>query len=198
MTSFRTLVTIHPRLTEELLLIHTSRCELLSNVAERRTHWSRHLAESFMKASSICSMVGQPTARTKAARAANPPHYVRFVLSLSREQFPRLCIAFFRAILARWTRSKLLWVHGKFSNKAEVAPRVRQPEFVSGESFSYLGRNYRLKVVHGAKESLRFDGRNFLLSGSARSQAADHFRRWYVHTGREWLRERVRLLRSRA
>jgi predicted metal-dependent hydrolase len=65
---------------------------------------------------------------------------------------------------------------------------------VSGESFSYLGRSYRLKVVHVAKDSLRFDGRNFLLSGSARSQAADHFRRWYVHTGREWLRERVCLL----
>ena len=96
--------------------------------------------------------------------------------------------------LARWTRSKLLWVHGKLANKAEIAPRVRQPEFVSGESFSYLGRSYRLKVVHGAKESLRFDGRNFLLSGSARSQAADHFRCWYVHTGREWLCERVRLL----
>jgi len=96
--------------------------------------------------------------------------------------------------LARWTRSKLLWVHGKLSRKAEVAPRVRQPEFVSGESFSYLGRSYRLKVIHGAKESLCFDGRNFLLSGSARAQAADHFRRWYAHTGREWLHERVRLL----
>jgi predicted metal-dependent hydrolase len=66
--------------------------------------------------------------------------------------------------LARWTRSKLLWVHGKLANKAEVAPRVRQPEFVSGESFSYLGRSYRLKVAHEAKESLRIDGRNFLLS----------------------------------
>jgi len=96
--------------------------------------------------------------------------------------------------LVRWTRSKLLWVHGKLANKAEVAPRVREPEFVSGESFSYLGRSYRLKVIHGARESLRFDGRNFLLSGSARAQAADHFRRWYVHTGHEWLSERVRLL----
>jgi predicted metal-dependent hydrolase len=96
--------------------------------------------------------------------------------------------------LARWTRSKLLWVHRKLLHKAEVAPRVREPEFVSGESFSYLGRSYRLKVVRGAKELLRFDGKNFLLSGSARSRAADHFRRWYVNTGREWLRERVNLL----
>ncbi len=34
--------------------------------------------------------------------------------------------------LARWTRSKLLWVHGKLANKAEGTPRVRRPEFVSG------------------------------------------------------------------
>jgi hypothetical protein len=33
MTSFRTLITSHPGLTEELPLIHTSRCELLSSIA---------------------------------------------------------------------------------------------------------------------------------------------------------------------
>ncbi len=96
--------------------------------------------------------------------------------------------------LARWTRSKLLWVHRKLLDKSGTLPRVRDPEFVSGESFSYLGRRYRLKVVRGAVESLRFDGKNFLLSATARSKATDHFRRWYVQTGRVWLRERVNLL----
>jgi len=96
--------------------------------------------------------------------------------------------------LTRWTRSKLLWVHRKLLSKAEVAPRVREPEFVSGESFSYLGRSYCLKVVRGAKELLRFDGKNFLLSRSARPKATHYFRRWYVQTGSEWLRERVGLV----
>ena len=96
--------------------------------------------------------------------------------------------------LARWTRSKLLWVHQKLLNKVNISPRVREPEFVSGESFSYLGRSYRLKIIRGATESLRFDGKNFLLGGGARSKAADHFKRWYVQTGRVWLRERVSLL----
>jgi predicted metal-dependent hydrolase len=96
--------------------------------------------------------------------------------------------------LARWTRSKLLWVHRKLLDKSGTLPRLREPEFVSGESFSYLGRSYRLKVVRGADESLRFDGKNFLLSATARSQATDHFRRWYVQIGRLWLRERVNLL----
>ncbi len=96
--------------------------------------------------------------------------------------------------LARWTRSKLLWVHRKLLKKTDVLPRVRQPEFVSGESFSYLGKNYRLKILRGAKDSFSFDGKNFVLSPSARSKAADHFRRWYIHTGSAWLRDRVSLL----
>ena len=96
--------------------------------------------------------------------------------------------------LARWTRSKLLWVHQKLLNKVNISPSVREPEFVSGESFRYLGRSYRLKIIRGAAESLRFDGKNFLLGGGTRSKAADHFKRWYIQTGRVWLRERVSLL----
>ena len=49
--------------------------------------------------------------------------------------------------LTRWTRSKLLWVHRALARKEALAPKVRAPEFVSGENFSYLGRNYRLKIV---------------------------------------------------
>lgn len=96
--------------------------------------------------------------------------------------------------ISAWVRRKLLWVHRKLLSKADVRPRVREPEFVCGESFSYLGRSYRLKIVRGASDPLRFDGKNFLLSGSARAKAADHFRCWYVHTGSEWLRDRVSLL----
>ena len=77
--------------------------------------------------------------------------------------------------LARWTRSKLLWVHRKLLDKSDILPRLREPEFVSGESFSYLGRTYRLKLVRGAVESLRFDGKNFLLRATTRSRGTDHF-----------------------
>ena len=42
--------------------------------------------------------------------------------------------------LTRWTRSKLLWVHRTLARKEALAPKVRAPEFVSGENFSYLGR----------------------------------------------------------
>jgi predicted metal-dependent hydrolase len=96
--------------------------------------------------------------------------------------------------LARWTRSKLLWVHRALARKEALAPKVRAPEFVSGENFSYLGQNYRLKIVRDAVEPLRFDGNHFWLAEDARSEAEAHFRRWYVRTGRGWLSERAAAL----
>jgi hypothetical protein len=82
--------------------------------------------------------------------------------------------------LARWTRSKLLWVHRALARKEALAPKVRAPEFVSGENFSYLGQNYRLKIVRDAAEPLRLDGNHFWLAEDARSEAEVHFRRWYT------------------
>ena len=42
--------------------------------------------------------------------------------------------------LTRWTRAKLLWVYRTLARQEALAPKVRAPEFVSGENFSYLGR----------------------------------------------------------
>jgi predicted metal-dependent hydrolase len=96
--------------------------------------------------------------------------------------------------LARWTRSKLLWVHRTLARKEALALKMRAPEFVSGENFSYLGQNYRLKIVRDAAESLCFDGTYFLLAEDARNEAEAHFRRWYVRTGCSWLSERTTVL----
>jgi predicted metal-dependent hydrolase len=96
--------------------------------------------------------------------------------------------------LARWTRSKLLWVHRKLLGKAESAPQLAEPTFVSGENFTFLGRNYRLKLRRNASAALEFDGKYFLLCVSARPAATKHFRDWYVRSGGEWLSRRVELL----
>ncbi len=96
--------------------------------------------------------------------------------------------------LIRWISRKLLWVHRKLAAKARLAPRTKSPEFVSGESFSYLGRGFRLKVVKEQRKALNFDGARFLLRSDSRRKAVEHFRRWYRQIGTEWLRNRVKLL----
>lgn len=97
-----------------------------------------------------------------------------------------------------WAYTKRLWVQRKLTRKRAVAERTSPLEFVRGERFSYLGRTYPLKLVAQQDQPLRFDGRWFLLRRDARVAAPDHFRRWYVRVGIEWLAARVGALTRRA
>jgi hypothetical protein len=98
--------------------------------------------------------------------------------------------------LSRWVGKKLLWVHRKLALKDEAAPKMRAPEYVSGEAFSYLGRRYRLKLVERQEHPLQFDGARFTLRRDARPAQA-HFRNWYITTGTDWLKRRVETLSAR-
>lgn len=99
--------------------------------------------------------------------------------------------------LTRWARPKLLWVHRKLADKSALSSLIREPEFVSGESFYYLGRSYRLKVVDEQDDPLCLDGTRFLLRRDALASGADHFRRWYMAVGKDWLVRRVRRIAHR-
>jgi predicted metal-dependent hydrolase len=93
--------------------------------------------------------------------------------------------------LAQWAHTKLLWVYRKLAIKEELAPKTREPEFVSGETFWYLGHSHCLKIVACQDEPLQFDGRRFSLRRDARPSGADHFRDWYSAVGKEWLAARI-------
>ena len=98
--------------------------------------------------------------------------------------------------LSCWIQGKLLWVHRKLALKEEATSKARGPEYVSGETFCYLGRRYRLKLVTRQKQPLLFDGTRFTLRLDARPAEA-HFRNWYISTGANWLRHRTGMLSSR-
>jgi predicted metal-dependent hydrolase len=93
-----------------------------------------------------------------------------------------------------WVCSKLLWVHRRLAAKERLASALREPEFVTGESFSVLGCQYPLRIDPAQEEPLTFDGRKFYLSTQAIPVATRHFRTWFIGTGRVWVRERVVLL----
>ena len=95
--------------------------------------------------------------------------------------------------LQSWMQTKRLWVHQTLARKQHFAGHAHRaaPEFVTGESFSYLGRAYPLKLVRDQEEPLRFDGTRFLLRRDANPNAARLFQNWYVRTGSVWLSERI-------
>lgn len=95
--------------------------------------------------------------------------------------------------LRNWLGRKLLWVHQKLALKNAMTGTAQHPDFVSGESIFYLGKNYRLKLLDDQNEPLRFDGQWFRLRRRDQSKAPQHFRKWYLDSGMQWLSKRIEM-----
>lgn len=98
--------------------------------------------------------------------------------------------------LERWAKRKLLWVHRKLALKESASPKLRRPDYASGEAFAYLGRRYPLKLVSMQNSALRFENGRFLLR-RGENTPEEHFREWYIQTGSPWLAGRANLLSKR-
>jgi predicted metal-dependent hydrolase len=95
-----------------------------------------------------------------------------------------------RERVERFIESKRPWVYRKLAEKdALVAPPIRK-QFVDGEGFAYIGRNYRLKLDDSV-DGVRLERGRFLMSSGTAADGDAAMRRWYVCTGQAWLQRRV-------
>lgn len=99
--------------------------------------------------------------------------------------------------LEAFAREKRSWVYRKVAEKEALLHAVAAKEYVSGESFLYLGRSYRLLLVSSQDTPLRLDAGRFRLLRSEARQGRSHFIKWYSAHGRAWLGRRVAGLASR-
>ncbi len=92
--------------------------------------------------------------------------------------------------------SKRMWIYRNLAEWRDMnATRVVR-EFVSGESFLYLGRNYRLKLVQKQREPLEFINGIFCLSRpfvekGGKRVAQQAFEEFYKRKGNCRIRKRV-------
>ena len=98
-------------------------------------------------------------------------------------------------------RKKARWILGKQELMGKEAYSNPVKEFVSGESFSYLGRYYRLKVIKSSADTERkcrlVNGRFFVEVDGNRDRERDKTAiktsliNWYLEHAEEKIRERV-------
>lgn len=93
--------------------------------------------------------------------------------------------------LAKFVRDKRMWIYRKFAERDMLSRPRCSKEFVTGESFSYLGRKYRLQHVDFQDRALKLLNGRFRLRRSDTDEARSHFIVWYCHHGRSWLTQRV-------
>lgn len=91
---------------------------------------------------------------------------------------------------------KRKWILEKLRFNSEVRRLHKPKEYVSGEAFAYLGRNYRLKVLNGKPDGVSLkNGRFYVHTAKEDGERAEYVRRqlvdWYSAHAREKLRERV-------
>ena len=95
-----------------------------------------------------------------------------------------------RERVEQFIESKRPWVYRKLAEKdALAAPPIRK-QFVDGEGFAYLGRNYRLKL-DDAVDGVRLDRGRFVMAPATAADGDAAMRRWYIRTGQPWLQRRV-------
>jgi predicted metal-dependent hydrolase len=99
--------------------------------------------------------------------------------------------------LRAWIESKLLWVNRKLLAKEARLKDPTSLDVVSGETITYLGRSYRLKIVKEREVPLRLWGEWFCLRDSARTEAPALFQQWYRVRGTQWLKKRISVWTSR-
>ncbi len=88
---------------------------------------------------------------------------------------------------------KRLWIWEKQALKNSSLENISKKEFVSGESFLYLGRNYRLKIVDENSE-LKLKNGWFILSKNRQNKAKELFKSWYSGRLKEKIDETLEII----
>ncbi len=90
-----------------------------------------------------------------------------------------------------FVREKKFWIYTKLAEKEALRRPVPRKRYVSGESFPYLGQNYRLLLVPHQDVPVKLERGRFKLRRTDAPGGRAHMVRWYSDHARVWVRKRV-------
>ncbi len=76
-------------------------------------------------------------------------------------------------------RKKAPWILKQTSYFLRFQPKAPKKRFVSGESHLYLGRQYRLQIIEGNKDEVRYKGRSLQITTDPKNKAEQLLNAWY-------------------
>lgn len=88
---------------------------------------------------------------------------------------------------------KRLWIWEKLALKNVNLENIVQKQFVSGESFGYLGRHYRLQIVDDNSD-LKLKNGWFTLGQKKQKKAKEIFKTWYGEHLKNKIDERLKII----
>jgi len=94
-------------------------------------------------------------------------------------------------MLETFVREKRTWIYRKLAEKELLRQPLAAKQYVSGEGFPYLGRNYRLLLVDEQNVSVKLEDGRFKMLRSSAADGRRQMSRWYEEHARLWLAARV-------
>ena len=96
--------------------------------------------------------------------------------------------------IATLIRKKTNWIRQKLQLHKDSKPDIPK-EYVSGESFAYLGRHYRLKFLEGPKATVRLINGRLIMTLPKAQKTAENCRnaleKWYRFHAEAKLRDKL-------
>jgi predicted metal-dependent hydrolase len=101
------------------------------------------------------------------------------------------------AMAEEFVREKRPWIYKKLAEKEALAGPVAAKQYVNGEGFPYLGRNYRLLLLEQQSLPVKLEAGRFRMRRSAAPHGRKHMINWYTSRAQPWLEQRARRLSGR-
>lgn len=95
------------------------------------------------------------------------------------------------ATLRDFAQRKRMWVYKQLARKEALTRQTPPKVFTDGEGFSYLGRNYRLRLVPESNAAVKLVAGRLLMPKALASGGREHLIRWYCERARPWLMSKV-------
>lgn len=92
----------------------------------------------------------------------------------------------------KFLKRKALWLKKQIKDLKRLQRNRTECEYVSGESFLYLGRQYKLYVENSAEDSVHFENGKILLQTTDKSKNKQILEKWYIERAEKVFQERYK------
>jgi len=100
-------------------------------------------------------------------------------------------------IIETAVKAREFQIFAKLAKWKELNQGKVNREYVNGQSFLYLGRNYRLSVVENQKVPLKISGSFFYLDKNYLDKADKVFKEFYKEKAEQKIKERLKLIEEK-
>ncbi len=96
--------------------------------------------------------------------------------------------------IEKFLKRKALWLKSQVQDLKRLQRSNKKKEYVSGESFLYLGRQYKLIVEEGDEDYVRFKSGRIMLYTTDKSRNQNILDDWYLNRAKKVFRDRYRVM----